>query len=228
MPHRYKAHNKFLLYLAIIYFAMLAASYIVAYKMVSLGIILETGAIFLFPFSFTIADVIAETYGYTISKQLVWASSIGGFLFCLVIEWIVSLHSPKFWQDQRAYSLVLGHILKIYFAMLVASIVGAIVNIRLIIKWKLLMNGRYFWLRSIGSSAIGELLFSVIAGTISFVGVEPANKIFWLMLYGYIFKLIYAVIASFPSNLIVIFLKKYETVSIENLENPFFKGETQS
>ena len=209
---------------------MMAASYVVAYKMVAIGPILETGAIFLFPFSFTIADIVAEIYGYTISKQLIWASALGGIIFCLAIKGVIALDPLSFWHHQSAYNQVLGHIDTIYWAMIIATVVSSFVNVRLILRWRFLLQGKHFWLRSIGSSGVGELLFSIIAGSISFIGVEPATKIFWLMFNGFVFKLVYAIIAAFPSNLAVLLLKRYEYKEVQKSGlsfNPFsdFKKE---
>ena len=214
---------KFLVYLVALYFALLYASYVTAYKMVQIGPILETAAIFLFPISFSIADIIAEIYGYSISRQLIWSSVLGGFLFCASIEGVISLKSPDFWHYQAAYDIVLGHTAKIYFAMVTGMVLGSFVNVRLILRWKVLLKGRYFWLRSIGSSVVGEFLLSIIAGAISFIGVEPADKIFWLMFNGFVFKLCYATLASFPSALVVRFLKRHEPVAVLDEEklNPF-------
>ncbi|MSP52967.1 MAG: hypothetical protein EXR81_01780 [Gammaproteobacteria bacterium] len=41
-------------------------AYLMVYKMVAIGNVLETGAIFLFPLSYAIADIVSEVYGYKI------------------------------------------------------------------------------------------------------------------------------------------------------------------
>ena len=76
------------------------------------------------------------------------------------------------------------------------------------------MYGRYFWLRSLCSTAIGEATFSVIGGTLAYAGVLPWSKIVFLMLDGYLFKMLYALIAVWPAAMLVGLLKKAEGVDI--------------
>lgn len=74
------------------------------------------------------------------------------------------------------------------------------------------MYGKYFWLRSLLSTGIGELVFSVVGGSLAYVGVEPLSKIPFLMLDGYIFKMIYAFIVVWPVVMLTIWLKNSEKI----------------
>jgi queuosine precursor transporter len=222
-----KAQYKCIIFIAVLYFTAWAATYPMVYKMVSLAHVLETGAIFLFPLSYALADVITEVYGYQVARQVVWTALICGFLYTSALEVVTYMPPAKFWHHEGAYQVVFGHMLRAYFSLAIATIIGAFVNIYIISKWKIFLKGRYFWLRSLGSTAIGELLFTIIGGALSYSGIEPFHQMFWLMFDGYMFKMIYAFIAVWPIALLAIMLKRIEKVDVfdNNINyNPFKLG----
>jgi queuosine precursor transporter len=219
---------KCIVVIAMVYLTMYIASYPVAYKVVQIGPIIETGAIFLFPFCYSLGDVVAEVYGYKISRQMIWVSTICGFIFCISILGIIHLGSPTFWHEQKEFNDVLGPIMHVCLAMTVGTLLGSLVNLAIITRWKVILNGRYFWLRSIGSSSIGELVFSIVAGLITFVGVAPRDKLFWLIFNGWAFKVVYAIVMAGPATWMVRILRRIEGVNPKSYTikfNPFKKGE---
>lgn len=209
-----KNQYRWLLLFAMIYLIGWATTYPMIYKMVELNHILEPGAIFLFPLSYAMADIITEVYGYKIARQIVWFSMIVGFIYCLALKIVAGLPAPAFWNKQEDYSVVFSPLLRAYFATSIASILGSFINIYAISKFKILMSGKYFWARSLLSTGIGELAFSVAGGTLAYVGVEPLSKIPFLMLNGYLFKMFYAFLAVWPVVILTAWLKKSENTDI--------------
>ena len=63
---------KFILPLSLLYLTIYLTADSVAYKMVSIGAILEPGPPFIFPLSYALADIVAEVYGYSMAKKLIW------------------------------------------------------------------------------------------------------------------------------------------------------------
>ena len=97
-------------------------------------------------------------------------------------------------------------------------------NVFLVSRWKILFHGKHFWLRSIGSSAIGELIFTVVAFLIEFTGLEKFHTIVEMIVLSYVIKIIFLPIAVIPSSIATHFLKKieYRNHSQETVEfNPF-------
>lgn len=220
----YPCHYRWIILLAMIYLTGWTSTYLMIYKMVRIHHILEPGAIFLFPLSYAIADIIAEVYGYRIARQIVWFALITGFIFCTILEVVANLPAPHFWHKQDDYQVVFSPLLRAYAATTIASLAGNFINIYTISKGKILMYGKYFWLRSLLSTGIGELVFSTLGGTLAYAGVEPWSKIIFLMLDGYLFKMGYAFLAVWPAYFAVSFLKKSEKIDIydEGINyNPF-------
>jgi queuosine precursor transporter len=213
-PSNPRKQYRWILLIAMIYLVGWLTSYPMIYKMTEVGNILEPGCIYLFPLSYAVADIVTEVYGYQTARKMVWFAIFSGFIFCLAIYLVVHVPGPDYWPNQQAYDVVFGHILRAYLATTVASFVGNFLNIFFISKFKVLMLGKYFWLRSIASTALGEFTFSVVGGTMAYAGVEPWSKIIYLMLDGYLFKMVYALIAVFPAALLVKWLKSSEKLDV--------------
>jgi uncharacterized integral membrane protein (TIGR00697 family) len=184
------------------------------YKMTAIGHIPIPGAVFLFPLSFALADVITEVYGYRVARQIVWSGIICGFIFCNAVKFVAEMPAPDFWHLQSQYHDVFHLILRAYTAVTMGNIVGAFINIYIISKWKIILRGKYFWIRSLCSTAVGELAFSIVGALVGFVGVEPSSQVIWLMFDGYVVKMVYAFVAIWPAILLAKILKRAENIDM--------------
>ena len=146
------------------------------------------------------------------------------------MPFIAILPAPEGWPHQAGYQYVLGNVFRFFVANSLGIIIGITLNSYLIAKWKRMMNGKHFWLRSIASTAIGELITSIIADIIAFYGTTSSWGIINLMIGIYAVKLFYSVILSLPNSLIVTHLKLKEGINLEEDRfkiNPFINKKMQ-
>lgn len=170
----------------------------------------------LFPISYIFGDVLTEVYGYKRSRKVIWA----GF-FCLafsaLVLWMVKLMPGEAtWQaatGQVAYDSVLGGMISggIVLASLSAYFAGEFSNSFILAKLKIRTQGRMLWLRTIGSTLVGEMIDSVIFISVATLfGVFPAELFLTLVVSNYIFKVAIEVIMTPATYGIVKWLKKGE------------------
>ncbi|MCW5588734.1 MAG: queuosine precursor transporter [Legionellales bacterium] len=215
---------KYLNFLSIIYVAFLLVASLIVHKMVTLGGLTVSASTLIFPFTYFLGDVIAEVYGYKVSRQLIWAAFCAIFIFDMLSALIIKLPSPSSWIQQAAYNTVISPLPRTFWGDFVGLNVGAFVNVYLITKSKIILRGRFFLLRSLLSTAVGEAMFNIIAFSIVFIGVIPINEILGAMFFSYIYKAIFALLAVFPAYLIAKFLKKRENLDVYDYNtnfNPF-------
>lgn len=137
---------------------------------------------------------------------------------------------PAFFKDYYAYSLIFGQLLYIVMSSFVAYLVSGLINIRIITKWKVLLQGRYFWLRSLGSSTIAEALYSAIAILMMEMGSLPLKNIWQIILVSYLIKVTYSLIFAWPSNLLVNYIKYTAKINVYDYpihHTPFRKRKIQ-
>lgn len=215
---------KFILPLALLYLTIYLAADSVAYKMIALGAILEPGPPFIFPISYAIADVIAEVYGYELAKKVIWLTLLFQFLYAVFVTLILKLPHPSFWALQDAYEQVFGNMIWFVCAGSLSVLSSHFVNIYIFSKWKILLKGKYFWLRSIGASAIGGFILIAVIMTFGYSGTVNFRSGIIMFFSIYMLELIYACVMVWPAWLLTGFLKMKEQLDVYDTStnfNPF-------
>src|SRR5512141_2336099 len=158
----------------------------------------------MFPIAYIFGDVLTEVYGYKRSRRVIWA----GFA-CLalsaVIFWIVrSMPGEATWQGyagDAAYNAILGGMSTggIVFASLAGYWTGEFTNSFTLAKMKVLTNGRWLWMRTIGSTIVGELVDTVVFVVVaSAFGVFPWSLFGTLTVTNYLFKCSVEALMTWP------------------------------
>ena len=222
------AKSKYFFYIAILFVTILIVSNTVGVKLVAVGPFVFTGAVFIFPISYIFGDVLTEVYGYRASRKIIWSTA--GALVLMSIGYILVglLPSASFWNGQEAYDMILGFAPRIALASITALVVGEFCNSYVLSRMKVWMNGRALWMRTIGSTIVGEGVDTIVFVTIAFYGTVPLAVLFTIIWSGYLFKVIYEVLATPITYAVVGWLKKAEGIDTYDRGisyNPFHLSE---
>jgi queuosine precursor transporter len=173
------------------------------------GFTFGAGVLF-FPISYIFNDVLTEVYGYARARKVVWAG-FGAIIFASFMSWVVvSLPPAAGWNDQQAYQTVFGQTPRIVFASLTAFFVGEFANSYVLAKLKVRTNGRHLWLRTIGSTIIGEGVDSAVFYPVAFFGVWDAQLLWTVMISNYLIKVGWEAFVTPVTYKVVGFLKRAE------------------
>jgi len=219
----------------------LIVSNIIAVKLVHLFGLFLPAAVILFPVTYIAGDVLTEVYGYRRARQVIWI----GF-FCNLIAvgaiWAAGgLPGAPFWttpffdtpgEAQTAYQAILGFAPRLLGASFVAYLVGEFLNAFVLAKLKVFTRGRFLWIRTIGSTIVGQGADAAIFISIAFLGVLPAGAVGTAILSQWLFKVAYETLATPLTYWVVSALKRSEGVDHYDVRtnfNPFtWKTETLS
>src|SRR3990167_5825284 len=148
MPDTMNKPYRYLPFLVMLYMTIITSVSVLSNKIVVIaGHITMAGTLFI-PFWFILSDIITEIYGYKISRKIIWLAFFCNFIFSILCLIALAIPSPHFWHGQSAYELVLGDLMRITASGLIAYVISGMLNIYLLVKWKFLLKGRYFWFRS--------------------------------------------------------------------------------
>ncbi|QJU60543.1 queuosine precursor transporter [Sphingomonas sp. AP4-R1] len=179
--------------------------------------------ILFFPVSYVIDDVLTEVYGYARARRAVWAAFVA-LLFMAVMEWtVVHLPVAEGWNGQAAYERVFGAGWRIIGASLCAFWVGDILNSFVLAKMKVATNGRWLWMRTIGSTIVGEGADSLIFYPLAFYGLPdwPVAALGMVMLSQFVLKVSWEVLLTPVTYAVVGFLKRREGIDVYDTDTDF-------
>ncbi|MBL8123529.1 MAG: queuosine precursor transporter [Pyrinomonadaceae bacterium] len=165
-----------------------------------------------FPISYLFGDILTEVYGYKRSRKVIWAG-FGALIFASLMAFVVSsLPAAKTMsvEQQSAVNLIFGQTPRIVAASLLAFWIGEFVNSFVLAKLKLFSSGRFLWIRTIGSTIMGEIADSLVFYPVAFFGTWSNEQLISVMIGNYIIKVLWEVIATPFTYLIVGFLKRAE------------------
>lgn len=204
----------YLNFLAILNLTVLVSASTVAYKIVQIGPFTATCSSLIFPVTFMLTGIISEVYGYDLSRRLLTETFFCGLVFAAIVNFCVYLPSPLDWHGQTSFFDVLGHTFRFSVAGTVGSIVGSHVNVFAVTRWKALLKGRYFILRILGASSIGQFFLVLITTFSAFLGMMPTEVVVRMFWFAFFSKIVYALVLLWPAALIVVLLKRHESVDV--------------
>lgn len=111
------------------------------FKIVKVGPGSAPGGIFFVPLVLLIEDIVAELYGYKISRALLWYVLSSSLIFSVLSLVVVHLPSPEYWHLDTAYHTVFDPLLRGSIALFLAISVGRFFNIYALTKMKILVHG---------------------------------------------------------------------------------------
>lgn len=176
-----------------------------------LGSVTFMAGVLFFPISYFFGDVLTEVYGYARDRRAVWAG-FGALVFAsFMAAVIVHLPPADFWKDkQSAVDAIFGNTPRVAAASMIAFWCGSFVNSFVLAKMKLRTRGRWLWMRTIGSTACGELVDSGLFYTLAFAGIMTPSELFTVMATQYVLKTSWEIVATPLTYKLVGFLKRAE------------------
>lgn len=197
----------------------LILSNIIAVKLISIGPLFLPAAILIFPLSYICGDILTEVYGYGRARRVIWIGFGCNLLAVLVIWLSIVIPPPPFWkiegfgsaQDaQMAYRAIFGFTPRLLIASFLAYLAGEFLNSFVLAKMKIATKGRHLWMRTIGSTLVGQLADSGIFILLSFYGIIPAAVLGRMILFQWLTKSAYEALITPLTYLVVNHLKRVE------------------
>ena len=213
----------FVIIVALFVTCLLTAN-IIAVKVILLFGFLVPAGVIIFPLSYLLGDILTEVYGYSLARKVIWLSFSCNLIASIVIYLGGLAPAAPFWHDQTAYTTILGFGPRLLTASFISYLIGEFVNSFVLAKLKIATKGRWLWTRTIGSTLLGEGIDTIIFISIAFWGIIPAQLMLTAILTQWTFKVLYEVVATPLTYLVVGFLKRKEHIDTYDYRtnfNPF-------
>ena len=189
------------------------------FSLFSVPLVFDGGTL-LFPFAYVLGDVLTEVYGFRAARKVIWTGFTALALSALVFFTLGVLPPENYWEAEAgtaAYNAILGGISSggIVLASLCAYLAGELSNAKILSKLKVKMKGKMLWVRTIGSTLVGEFLDTLIFLSIATVlGVFGREIFLSLLLTNYILKCGIEAAVTPLTYWLCAFLKKKENIDV--------------
>jgi uncharacterized integral membrane protein (TIGR00697 family) len=179
--------------------------------------------ILFFPVSYVIGDVLTEVYGYARARRVIWAGTVA-VVFMAFMSWVVvALPPAPSWGNQAAYATIFGQVPRIVLASVCAFWAGEFVNSYVMAWMKVWTAGRHLWLRTIGSTVLGEGVDSLIFYPLAFLGAAgfTPGLVVTVMFTQWALKVAWEVVLTPLTYVVVGALKRAEGVDVFDHQTDF-------
>jgi uncharacterized integral membrane protein (TIGR00697 family) len=177
--------------------------------------------IIIFPMSYICSDVLTEVYGYRQTRRVIWLGFFCNLLTVMAI-WVGQILPPaSFWDGQLAYERILGYTPRLLVSSFLAYLVGEFTNAFVLAKMKIATKGRWLWMRTIGSTLLGQSLDSLVFVTLAFLGTIPLSHMATAILTQWLVKTGYEVVATPLTYVVVTYLKRQEGMDVYDYKTRF-------
>jgi queuosine precursor transporter len=163
-----------------------------------------------YPITFLVTDIISEVYGKKKANKVV-ISGLVASVFVLGIVMIANSAPATEWSpvDNATFSDVFGLTGIAVGASMLAYLLAQFVDIRIFHFWKKLTQGKHLWLRNNASTFSSQLVdTATVLLLLCSAGAIEWDKFGVLLLNGFIFKIIMAVIDTPILYLVIGMIRK--------------------
>lgn len=158
-----------------------------------------------YPLTFLVTDILSECYGKRRANQVVMAGLVAS-IFVVLVVWTadripsiggVDVDTGEAFpgaEFDAMFHQIFGKTGRAVGASMIAYLVAQLVDIQVFHFWRRLTNGRHLWLRNNGSTIFSQLVDTTLVVSLLFVGTETAHRIPQMILAGWTFKALAALL----------------------------------
>lgn len=217
-------HYKYLGIFTSLYITFQLISDVTAGKLISLFGFPVSVTVLYFPITYILSDILTEVYGYANARRIVWQVLICSILAGVVYQVVAAIPALQGPEVHSAYAKVFGSVPRILLGGWIAVWCGGILNDYVLAKMKVWSNGKGLWMRTIGSTVVGEFANTALFYVIALGGILPNNVLISAILTGWLIKVAVEVLFTPVTYWVVSKLKKAESEDFYDKDtnfNPF-------
>ncbi|HOU14476.1 MAG TPA: queuosine precursor transporter [Anaerolineae bacterium] len=140
------------------------------------------GGTFIYPFTFTLRDMVHKLLGRAAARTVVIAAAVINVVMAAYFALLSALPADPTWSLQDAFAGVLAPVWRIVVASIVAEVLSELLDTEVYHLWVTRVTRRYQWARVLISNSFSVPLDSLVFCWAAFGGVLPTAvvwSIFW-------------------------------------------------
>ena len=166
-------------------------------------------AVFLYPLTFLVVDLLNETYGFRLARRALLFAFSSNALIVLLMNGVIYLPGLPGWKLDAPYAEVVTQVSSVLVASSVSFLFSEYVNSYLLCRIKELTNSRFLFLRVFFSTFFAVIIDSILFCFIAFYGAMQNSDILSMIYAQIAIKMCFAVFNVFPAYGARSLFKKY-------------------
>jgi queuosine precursor transporter len=171
---------------------------------------------------FMLLDVITEVYGYKEGKRTLFSALMCYTFFVFIMESIIQIPSPVNSQavldvghDPNIYNYIFNNLYLVWISVMICGLVANTLNMIVLSKWKSLLKGKYFWMRSVTTSFVVLIFYTLLSNYFAFsFNNMQCGYYCKLVLVSLVAKLLTLILFAYPATMLCAILKYKEGVDV--------------
>ena len=161
---------------------------IASLRIVSLfGLSIDAGT-FIYPFTFTLRDLVHKVAGIKAARALILTAAVVNLLMALLF-WFTSILPPDLSVGpQTAFGEVLSPVWRIVVASIAAEVLSELIDTEGYRLWVERVTERYQWMRVLVSNAVSVPVDSLVFAWLAFGGVLSTKVVWSIVLANILIK----------------------------------------
>lgn len=169
-----------------------------------------------FCIAFFFMDLFTNQYGVKYANQLSTSVAACNLILGILLYLLVKIPTSHL-QNDTMFQNEFAPMIKAFFIGTIATIISFYTNTKIFSKIFIFFKGKHLWLRCIGATSLGELIYSFIFDVMYFAHHLSLLKITEIVFSNYGFKVIFEVISLPLTYIAVNLLTQYEAkIEIEH------------
>jgi queuosine precursor transporter len=189
---------------------LVVAAYIAAQMMADIGSLKIAyvagmsidGGTFIYPFTFTLRDMVHKSLGREAARTVVVAAAVINLFMALFFALLAWLPADPSWGLQQAFAGVLAPVWRIVVASIVAEVVSELLDTEIYHLWVTRVTRRYEWTRVLMTNSISVPIDSLIFVWLAFGGVLPISVV-WSIFWANVLVKMLTTLVSWPAIYLV-------------------------
>ena len=145
-------------------------------KIVSIGGLSLDGGTLIYPFTFTIRDLVHKVAGKQVARLLIFLAAAINLVMAGVFRLVAALPADLEVGTQSEFGTVLAPVWTIVVASIVAEVVSELIDTEVYQRWVERFGGRMQWGRVLASNAIAVPIDSALFVWLAFGGLLPGSE----------------------------------------------------
>ncbi len=163
-----------------------------------------------FPIVYIISDIVTEVYGYARARRVLLVTLLCSIIAGVIYQLAVYLPPSAIFNANEAYQTVFGVVPRVLVGGWIAVFVGDILNNYVLAKMKVWSKGKFLWMRTIGSTVVGQLANTALFYLIALYAILPNNVLLVSIISAWLIKTVIEVILTPITYIVINKVKKVE------------------